>query len=107
MIVDIMPHAAYIAVMLGDIRIILLLRPDLRLQQPVLRPQLTAARGRHQGVDQTDVRQYLQHEYRQQRKRSRAPVAQLNYEQREYEERKPGELPAWLKDEIELEGHAG
>lgn len=45
--------------------------------------------------------------YRQQRQRSRAPVAQLNYEQREYEERKPGELPAWLKDEIELEGHAG
>lgn len=45
--------------------------------------------------------------YRQQRQRSRAPIAQLNYEQREYEERKPGELPAWLKDEIELEGHAG
>ena len=30
-------------------------------------------------------------------------VAQTNYEQRDYEERKPGELPAWLKEMMEEE----
>jgi hypothetical protein len=31
-------------------------------------------------------------------------VAQTSYEQRDYEERKSGELPAWLKEEIEMMG---
>lgn len=33
-------------------------------------------------------------------------TAQTDYDQREYEDRKPGELPAWLKEEMEKEGAA-
>ncbi len=38
--------------------------------------------------------------------RATKAIAQLQYEQREYEERKPGELPAWLRDMMEEEQHA-
>ena len=33
-------------------------------------------------------------------------IAQLQYDQREYEDRKPGELPAWLREMMEEEQHA-
>ena len=33
-------------------------------------------------------------------------IAQLQYDQREYEERKPGEIPAWLLEMMEEEQHA-
>ena len=38
--------------------------------------------------------------------RASKAIAQLQYEQREYEERKPGELPAWLREMMEEEQHA-
>lgn len=49
------------------------------------------------------VRTWTTNGYDQPVKQTKQPIAQRDYTQREYEDRKVGELPSWLVEEIEAE----
>lgn len=57
------------------------------------------------GIKTVEDAEKRSEEHRRKRQQTGRPsgVVQVNYEQREYEERKEGELPAWLRDMMEEE----